>query len=109
MPTICTEEYKRLISETSKAVCDYYTVEESLISSKNITFKVVKARDMIFYILHKNFQIPSSVIALSFNRGRRCVFYSCERIKHYIKIYADYRKEYRDIYSKVGDILNDNI
>jgi chromosomal replication initiator protein len=72
--------------EVVKLVADYYSVDENTIYEKTRRKEIVKARQMVMYILREEFNVSYPLIGQKLGgKDHTTVIHSCEKIKNDIK------------------------
>lgn len=90
---------KDIIDDVSRFAAKYFNVREIDLYSKCRRDDCVTARHIIWYYLHYEHNVPASVLAREFFRGRRNVFLALNKIKNGIET----QKYYKGIYANFTD------
>lgn len=92
-----------IMNKAEIVVCEYFSVAPDDILDKGHKTEQSIARGMLWYILHNDYSIATSVIANTYFRNRRGVFAQLAKTKSAIKLnrrYKIYYKEIREILDK---------
>lgn len=74
------------IREVAKAISDHYNLEEQLIYEKTRRKEIVRARQLIMYILREDFNVSYPLIGQKLGgKDHTTVIHSCEKIKNDLK------------------------
>ncbi len=74
------------IKEVAKVISDYYNLEESLIYEKTRRKEIVRARQLIMYILREDFNVSYPLIGQKLGgKDHTTVIHSCEKVKNDLK------------------------
>lgn len=98
------------LNQVSKAVCDYYGVDESIIQQKVKTKKLALIRQMFFYIAIEFTQKTNLKIGLFAERTHATVLHGSNKVRIEKEIYAEVRNDIEEITVKIygcGLIPND--
>lgn len=81
------------------AICKYYQVSITDLTSRSREGKIRDARNLAFYVLHKKLKITSLAVGKTFNRNHATVLSGCKRTANWM----EYDKEYSQL---VSTLLN---
>lgn len=91
------------ISQMLDFTCRYFNLSKEYIMSRSINRDVAIARHIMWYVLHVEHKVPTSELAIVFNRTRRNIFIGidkirsgCKRQKYYKDIVRKFKEEYNN-------------
>lgn len=74
------------IKEVAKAISEYYNLDEGLIYEKTRRKEIVRARQLIMYILREDFNVSYPLIGQKLGgKDHTTVIHSCEKVKNDLK------------------------
>lgn len=93
----------KILEKVVNSVCAYYGIAASRIFSRDRHKIVSDARNIIIYILHKDFKLSISFLSHEFSRSERWVVQLCAVKKQHIFLYKDCSDEYENLLKIIKD------
>jgi chromosomal replication initiator protein len=86
------------VKEVTKAVANFFNIEESDIYEKTRRKEIVRPRQLVMYILRQDFSVSYPLIGQKLGgRDHTTVIHSCEKIKEELKISTNLEQELNQI------------
>ena len=85
---------KEILEKVADVVCNKYGVDINSVFEKNKHKKASEARNIIVYILHKDYGLSISFIAREFERSERWIKQIYSTKKQHILMYDDCSEEH---------------
>lgn len=92
-----TEKDYETIYKVEEKVCSAFNVSLDSVLMKERKMNSAMTRSFIIYILHNDYQMPTSKIAQRYNCTRRCVFWHLKKVDGLITT----SRIYKNMYEKV--------
>lgn len=91
------DKFYEKIQKTEEICCSYFNINRQLIMNGDRHSHVAICRGLLFYILHKQYDIPTSVISEYYHCTKRTVFWQCNKVSNLICIYKQYNAMLEEI------------
>ena len=96
---------KDIIEQLSIIVAKYFNLREPDLYSKTKKDKVVVAKQLLWYILHVDFNISVGILSKEFLRSKRNIFIAISKIRYGIKS----QKFYQELYKNLKEEINSHL
>lgn len=85
---------KLIVEQVADVVCGRYGIDINRVFGLDRHKPVADARNIIVYILHKDFGLSISFLSREFDRSERWIMQICATKKQHITMYADCEEEH---------------
>ena len=97
---------KLLVEQVADVVCTQYGVDINRIFSRDRHKPVSDARNIILYILHKDYGLSISFLSKEFERTDRWVVLTCATKKQHIAMYEDCEDEHKRFLERLKKVVS---